>query len=171
MRKEWPDGTPVESDNIDFPSASVTSRIHEVNFEINDQLDHIRQSQMSYPFLALPTVVSHVIDENSPFFPLNLDKFFKYDFELIALLDGTDEAVSNNVQARWSYLPQEFVFDHNFVNITEKNKLTGKYTIDFSKFNSLVSLDTKNRFSTNTNENNPQSTSTLSLTEDLIENS
>lgn len=140
IRKEWMDGTPVEMDHMDVRSINAVTRIHELNFEINDQMDHVRESSMATPLLVLPTIVQHVVDEKSPFYPMNPEKFYNYEFELVAVLDGVDEAVSNNVQARWSYVPEEFIWNHTFVNIIEKNKKYGRYVVDYSKFNRTMSI-------------------------------
>jgi len=60
---------------------------------------------------------------------------------MIVILDGVDEAVSMNIQARWSYIPSEIMIDAKFVEITSRNETKGRYEVDFSKFNECMFIN------------------------------
>jgi len=115
--------------------------VHEMEYELNFQLGRTRGINFSLPYLALPWTISHTIDEKSPLFQIDPHSWLNPEnhFELIVILDGVDEAVSMNVQARWSYIPSEIILDAKFTEITTVNEKTGKYEVDFTQFNDFVS--------------------------------
>lgn len=118
----------------------ATNSIHELDFEIYNQLGRNRGISFSVPYLALPFTINHTINEDSPLFKIPQHEWNKLDnhFELIVVLDAIDEGVSMNVQARWSYLPHEIIHDAKFVEITHFNPSTEMYEVDFAKFNDFA---------------------------------
>jgi hypothetical protein len=94
-------------------------RIHELEFEMTCQLGRVRGINYSLPYLALPWTIRHTINDKSPLYGIHPNQWLtpENDFELIVVLDGVDEGVSMNVQARWSYLPEEIIWGARFVSI------------------------------------------------------
>lgn len=45
-------------------------------------------------------------------------------------------------QARSSYLPNEILWGHRFVNLVSFKKETGEHEVDYSQFNSTYEVDT-----------------------------
>jgi len=113
--------------------------VDELDYEIFGQLGRPRGINYSIPYLPLPWIISHKIDEKSPLFHTDPHTWLEPEnhFELIVILDGVDEAVSMNVQARWSYVPSEIILDAKFTDITTVSN--GRYEIDFNCFNDYES--------------------------------
>ena len=85
--------------------------------------------------LIWPIIVSHVIDEDSPFY--NMSKEDLADnvcFELLVILEGTIENTGLLCQARTSYLPEEIIWGHRFSShIIHPHEPT--LTVDYREFN------------------------------------
>lgn len=106
--------------------------------------DTDKQDQL---FILLPLTIVHIIDEKSPFYNLTPEKLLKANFELVAVLDGIVESTGMNTQAKTSYLADEILWGYDFVSvISEDNfdKKTGKYWVDFRKYDEIIKLDLPN---------------------------
>ncbi|XP_027198442.2 uncharacterized protein LOC113792718 [Dermatophagoides pteronyssinus] len=93
-------------------------------------------------FLIWPAIIVHVIDENSPFYKMNVDDMTREKFEIIAILEGTVESTGQSIQARTSYLPSEILWGHRFEQLIRYRHDTGEYLVDYSKFNNTFDVDT-----------------------------
>ena len=69
-----------------------------------------------YLLLLWPTIISHKIDEESPFFEMTPQELLYSNFELIVTLEGSVEETGNTIQVRTSYLPNEILWGHRFDN-------------------------------------------------------
>ena len=69
-----------------------------------------------YLLLLWPTIISHKIDEESPFFEMTPQELLSSNFELIVTLEGSVEETGNTIQVRTSYLPNEILWGHRFDN-------------------------------------------------------
>lgn len=86
-------------------------------------------------FLILPLTIVHVIDENSPLYEMHPKDLLNCDFEIVVVLEGTVEATSMLVQAKTSYIADEILWGHEFINTTDESKWRyGRYRVDFSVF-------------------------------------
>jgi len=119
-----------ESHTLEQRSRSVL-RIHELNYEINHQWGRIRDIDMSTPQLVLPWTITHFMDEFSPLHQWNFNS--TDELEIVAVFDGTDEAVSHSIQARWSYVPSEIIWDSTFIEMVKDDPKKGGYIVDISK--------------------------------------
>jgi len=104
--------------------------IHEINYDINRQMGRPRNDSFSKPHLQLPWTVVHTIDQCSPLYGKSKSEMIAREYEIICVLDGVDELTSLNFQCRWSYVPEEILWDHVFVPLVRRNK-TGTFEIDF----------------------------------------
>lgn len=82
---------------------------------------------------ALSWTAMHVIDENSPLWGYDSAKLSAQDAEIIVSLAGTDETMSQTVHARWSYVPEEILWNHRMLDIIGVLP-TGERYIDYTKF-------------------------------------
>jgi len=110
--------------------------IHELDYDINRQTGRPRMNSFSKPHLQLPWTVVHTINESSPLYKQGRNEMVIGDFEIICVLDGVDELSSLNFQCRWSYLPHEIEWDHEFVPLVGRNG--DMFTIDYSKLSATV---------------------------------
>jgi len=109
-----------------------------LNFELNRQLGRVRGLNLSVPLLALPWTIIHPMDRHSPLFNATYDSLMESRAEIIAVLDGINEAVSDTFQARYSYLASEIVWNARFVPIVSQRG--GKFVVDYSKFHDIVPI-------------------------------
>ena len=65
-------------------------------------------------FFVWPLEIIHEIDDQSPFYDLTATELPKQKFELVAVLEGTNETSNAKFQARTSYLPHEILWGHRF---------------------------------------------------------
>jgi inward rectifier potassium channel len=136
LRRETPDGTPIKLEIASARNQKTILRVHELDFQINTQWGNMRVIDTSLPMLPLPWVVTHELNQNSPlkdWTPASDD-----DIEIIAVVEGVDEAVAQNIQARWSYTNKEIVWDCEFVEMVHENKKKRKFVVDVGKLSAHV---------------------------------
>jgi potassium inwardly-rectifying channel subfamily J len=105
--------------------------------------------------LFMPIVVEHLINESSPLRDLIVKKtekvkdekmqevpigFKQETFEIIVILEGVVETTGATIQARTSYTSAEIQWNHIFEPLVNCN--LKKATIDYSKFNRTIDLQT-----------------------------
>lgn len=88
------------------------------------------------PLLRLTWTLMHPIDENSPFFGMSQEDLMKSDDEIFVTLVGLDETLSQTIHARYSYLPEDIVFDAYFEDVVKRNADTVE--LNYEKFHSVV---------------------------------
>ncbi|KAF0294016.1 ATP-sensitive inward rectifier potassium channel 12 [Amphibalanus amphitrite] len=94
-------------------------------------------------FFIWPLNVVHTIDERSPFYHMSAeDLLHKERFEIVVILEGTTESTAMTTQARSSFIPSEILWGHRFEPIIDFKRDTGKYEVDYSRFNSTYQVDT-----------------------------
>ena len=93
-------------------------------------------------FLVWPMLVTHKIDENSPFWELSADDLYRQQFELVIILEGTVESTGMTTQVRTSYLPWEILWGQRFVRLETYQKENGRYQIDYSHFHTTIPIST-----------------------------
>lgn len=109
---------------------------------------HVDSSSES-PFLILPLMFYHVLDENSPLHDLTAGNIKTKYFELVVLLNATVESTSTVCQSRTSYLPDEIYWGFEFVPVVSLSQ-QGKYVADFSNFDKIRKSEIQTTFYTNT---------------------
>jgi len=111
--------------------------IYELDFDINRQLGRPRGETFSKPYLQLPWTVVHTIDKYSPLYGKSKTDMINGEFEIICVMDGVDELSSLNFQSRWSYIPDEIIWDHVFVPLVSRTP-SGKFQIDYERISDTV---------------------------------
>lgn len=84
----------------------------------------------------------HEIDASSPLFGLSIDEMKANGVQLIGSLIGLDETFSQQVHARHTYLPEDFVSDMRFADIIGAEPDGSRY-VDYARFDALVPMGTK----------------------------
>lgn len=84
-------------------------------------------------WLGIPSIISHIIDESSPIYGLHEDDMREHEMEFVILLDGIDEMTSTAMQARYSYSPDDIVWNNMFTGILTRGE-SGVLTADYSCF-------------------------------------
>lgn len=88
----------------------------------------------------------HEVDARSPLYGLTVDDMKAQGVQLIASLIGLDETFAQQVHARHTYLPEEFVVDMRFADIIGVEPDGSRY-VDYARFDSLVPMGTKTELS------------------------
>jgi inward rectifier potassium channel len=89
---------------------------------------------------ALSWTIMHRIDETSPLYGLTRDDMLNGNMEIVILLGGTDETLSDRIYARHSYLPEDIHWDHRFVDILTMHP-SGRRIVDLGRIHETTPLD------------------------------
>ena len=100
------------------------------------------KSDESCIFFVWPLEIVHVIDEDSPFYDVTATELPKHKFELVAVLEGTNETSNAKFQARTSYLPHEILWGHRFESMMLYRRDQGRFQVNFSAFHSTFEVAT-----------------------------
>jgi inward rectifier potassium channel len=98
------------------------------------ELDLIRARS---PLFALSWTVMHRIDQQSPLHGQTPESLGAMQAELIVLLSGTDETLSETIFARHSYKPDQILWRHRFVDILSFSP-KGRRVVDLTRFHNAV---------------------------------
>jgi inward rectifier potassium channel len=114
---------------VDRLDGRVTRSFHELELE----RDHVA-------FFPLTWTVVHPIDEGSPFHGLNREQLLACDAEIMILLSGVDDTVSQTVHARSSYKADEVAWNTRFANIYQRAESGNPTSIDIARLDDIESL-------------------------------
>ena len=103
--------------------------------------DLVLQRDRNVIFVLTWTAV-HEINDKSPLFGLTVAEMKSQGVQLVASLIGLDETFSQQVHARHTYVPDEFVYDMRFADIIGTEPDGSRY-VDYSRFDTLVPMGTK----------------------------
>ena len=101
-----------------------------------EELDLVRSRT---PLFGLSWTVMHQIDEASPLYGLTFEKLRDMQVEIIILLSGTDDALSDIIYARHSYMPEEILWNRRFVDVLAIAP-TGRRVVDLRHFHETQPL-------------------------------
>lgn len=85
------------------------------------------------PLFALSWTIMHRIDETSPLHGQTVETLMDNQAELIALLGGTDETLSELIYARQSYRPHQILWERRFIDVLSP-VTNGKLVVDLTRF-------------------------------------
>lgn len=105
------------------------------------RFDELSLMRARSPLFALSWTIMHRIDETSPLHGLDLATMRDRQVEIIILLSGTDETLADVIYARHSYTPEDFRWDHRFVDVLSLSP-AGHRIVDLRKFHDTEPLGT-----------------------------
>uniref|UniRef100_A0A096M2B4 G protein-activated inward rectifier potassium channel 1 n=1 Tax=Poecilia formosa TaxID=48698 RepID=A0A096M2B4_POEFO len=91
-------------------------------------------------FLVSPLIISHEINEKSPFWEMSMAQMEKEEFEIVVILEGMVEATGMTCQARSSYLDTEVLWGYRFTPVLSLEK--GFYEVDYNNFHDVYETNT-----------------------------
>ena len=100
----------------------------------------LKLSRYRTPVFAMSFTVMHEIDRDSPFYGADAASLVQQNAELVVTASGLDETIAQRVNARTSYLPDEILWDHRFVDISGWTE-DGRRIIDYRRFHDTVGID------------------------------
>jgi inward rectifier potassium channel len=92
------------------------------------------------PVLAMTFTIMHEIDRDSPLYGATAASLEAENGELVVTASGIDETIAQRVHARTSYLPDEILWSHRFVDVIGWTE-DGRRVIDYRRFHDTVPLD------------------------------
>ncbi|HEY1837780.1 MAG TPA: hypothetical protein VGG36_09000 [Rhizomicrobium sp.] len=103
------------------------------------RFDELTLMHARSPLFALSWTIMHRIDENSPLRGMNFKMMCEQEFEILILLSGTDETLADIIYARHSYGPEDFRWNHRFVDVLSIAP-TGHRIVDLTRFHDTEPL-------------------------------
>jgi inward rectifier potassium channel len=91
-------------------------------------------------FFALSWTVVHPIDANSPMWGVTQQDLLDSDAEVLILLTGTDETLSQPVHSRSSYKATEIVWGAKFTNMFMRTESRGIIGMNLSRINDIEAV-------------------------------
>ena len=85
------------------------------------------------PLFALSWTIMHRVDEASPFYGQTRDTLIENQVELIALISGTDETLSETIFARQAYAPHHILWNRRFIDVLAVTE-RGLRVVDLTRF-------------------------------------
>lgn len=101
-----------------------------------ESVDFQFDSSEQCPFLVLPLIFYHVLDEKSPLASLTAENLKVNNFELVVTLNATMESTASTCQSRTSYIPHEFRWGYKFKPLLFGTH-GGRYITDFTYFDEI----------------------------------
>ena len=75
----------------------------------------------------------HAIDESSPLHGATLESLHHSQAEIIVLLSGRDDTLSDIIYSRHSYMPDEILWNRRFVDVLDVTP-AGRRIVDLRRF-------------------------------------
>lgn len=89
------------------------------------------------PLFSLSWTIMHRIDETSPLYGASIDTLYDGEIEIIVLLSGMDETLSQVIYARQAYGAEDILFDRRFVDVLHFGA-AGRMEVDLNHFSDTV---------------------------------
>jgi inward rectifier potassium channel len=89
------------------------------------------------PAFAMTFTVAHIIDRDSPLYGATAASLAAENTELVVTVSGVDDTISARVTARTSYLADEILWGHRFVDVIGWTE-DGRRAIDYRRFHDTI---------------------------------
>jgi len=97
------------------------------------RFDDLKLVRARTSLFALSWTVMHRIDDTSPLYATTRDALVDNQVELIALLSGTDDTLSETIYARHSYKPDHIRWNHRFADVLSLDA-RGRRVVNLRRF-------------------------------------
>jgi inward rectifier potassium channel len=97
------------------------------------RFQELRLIRSNNPLFALSWTVMHPIDEASPLCGLGLAEMIEHDMEIVVMLSGMDETISDRIYARHAYMAEEILWQRRFVDVVSVTS-SGQRMVDLVRF-------------------------------------
>jgi inward rectifier potassium channel len=103
------------------------------------RFQELKLLRASNPLFALSWTVMHPIDEASPLYGLGLAEMIERDMEIVIMLSGMDETISDHIYARHSFMAEEILWNRRFVDVVSVAP-SGHRMVDLYHFHETIEL-------------------------------
>jgi inward rectifier potassium channel len=100
----------------------------------------MKLERASSPMFVMTWLVVHPIDEESPLYGLGLEDLKKAEAEIMVSMTGIDESFAQSIHARFSYTPEEILWDRNFADMITEQPGSDVVLVDMAKISQLEIL-------------------------------
>jgi len=97
------------------------------------RFEEIKLVRPRTPLFSLSWTMMHPIDAASPLYGADIDMLHDQQTEIIILLSGMDETLSQTIYARHAYSPDDILFDRRFVDVLTRAD-TGRMVVNLHRF-------------------------------------
>ena len=104
------------------------------------RFQELKLIRSSNPLFALSWTVMHPIDETSPLYGLGLAEMIEHDMEIVVMLSGMDETISDRIYARHAYMAEEIMWHRRFVDVVSVTP-GGQRMVDLHRFHDTHELE------------------------------
>lgn len=115
----------------------ITTEGHSVR-----RLQDLKLVRSQTPMLALSWMVMHQIDETSPLYRMTSQELEAVDFQIVVMLTGLDDLLSQTIHARQVYIAENVLWDVRFVDVLYRTP-DGQRHIDYTHFHDVAPLLTR----------------------------
>ena len=125
---------------IDVQIQAILTKIEQVGGSAVRKFYDLTLERNRVVFFPLSWTVVHPIDAASPMWGLTHTDFVNGDAELLVLLIGTDETVSQTVHSRSSYQADEIVWGAKFANMFMRTEAEGIIGMNLSRIHDIETV-------------------------------
>ncbi len=122
---------------IDVQIQAILTKIEQVGGSAVRKFYELTLERNRVVFFPLSWTVVHPIDSTSPMWGLTHTDLVNGDAELLVLLIGTDETVSQTVHSRSSYQADEIVWGAKFANMFMRTEAEGIIGMNLSRIHDI----------------------------------
>lgn len=104
------------------------------------RFEELKLVRAGTPLFSLSWTIMHKIDETSPLYGVTIDTLYDFEMDIIVLLRGMDETLSQMIYARHAFEADDILFDRRFVDVLHMGD-TGRMEVDLHHFHDTVEWD------------------------------
>jgi inward rectifier potassium channel len=101
------------------------------------RFEELRLVRARTPLFSLSWTIMHRIDETSPLYGATIDTLYDQQMDIIVLLSGMDETLSQVIYARHAFEADDILFDRRFVDVLREGE-TGRMEVDLTRFHDTI---------------------------------
>src|SRR5438067_1124437 len=122
---------------IDVQIQAILTKLEQVGDSMVRKFYDLSLERTRVVFFPLSWTVVHPIDSTSPMWGLTHADLLKAEAELLVLLIGTDETVSQSVHSRSSYQASEIIWGAKFSNMFMRSETEGILGMNLSRIHNI----------------------------------
>lgn len=115
---------------------SLTKQVRTAEGHVMRRFDELKVLRSRSPLFALTWAIMHVIDETSPLCGETLASMEAEGAQILVILSGVDETFAQRIHARYSYLPEDILWNKRFADVIVYDE-DGARIVDYGRFHDV----------------------------------
>ncbi len=107
------------------------------------RLHDLKLMRSETPVFSMSMTVMHPIDQDSPLYGITRQELTQWQTQIVVMLTGLDETVSQNIHASHFYAIEDLYWNRQFVDVIELQP-NGDRHIDYTKFHQTIPVNHTN---------------------------